>query len=79
MFREIRRAAPGELTDREQRALFDRAEATARALFEAGYFGPFGIDAYRYRDGFCAQSELNARYTMGFVTGFPRPPHELVL
>ena len=79
VFREIRRAAAGELTSSEREALFERAEAAARALFGAGYFGPFGIDAYRYRDGFCALGEINARYTMGFVTGFPRPPRELVL
>lgn len=79
VFREIRRAAPDELAASERDALFERAGATARALFGAGYFGPFGIDAYRYRGGFCALSEINARYTMGFVTGFPRPPRELVL
>ncbi len=79
VFREIRRARAGELSNDELEALFERAGATASALFEAGYFGPFGIDAYRYRHGFCAQSEINARYTMGFVKGFPRPSHELVL
>ena len=58
-------------------------ERVARALASAGYFGPFGIDAHRYelegKSGFCALSEINARYTMGFVTGFPRPPCELSL
>ncbi len=79
VFREIRRARAGELSDDELEALLERATATASALFEAGYFGPFGIDAYRHRAGFCALSEINARYSMGFVTGFPRPPHELML
>jgi len=79
VFREIRRAAPGELTATESSALLERAETTASALFQAGYFGPFGIDAYRHEGGFCALGEINARYTMGFVTGFPRPPSELLL
>jgi hypothetical protein len=47
----------------------------AVALFAAGYFGPFGIDAYTYRDragvlGFQPRSEINARYSMGFAVGF---------
>jgi hypothetical protein len=60
-----------------------RVAATARALFQAGYFGPFGIDGYRYlvdgKAGFCALSEINARYTLGFVTGFPQHPSQLSL
>jgi hypothetical protein len=79
VFRAIRRAEPDELTPSEQAALLERAGAAAQALFGAGYFGPFGIDAYRHRAGFCALGEINARYSMGFVTGFPRPPHELLL
>jgi len=82
-FRAVRLAEPTELTDFERTALYERAETTARALHSAGYFGPFGIDAYRYeRDGsvgFCALGELNARYTLGFVTGFRRHPSELSL
>jgi hypothetical protein len=41
----------------------------AEVLRDAGYFGPFGIDAYRWRDGatqyFNPRSEINARYSMG--------------
>jgi hypothetical protein len=52
-------------------------------LVKADYFGPFGIDGYRYTlDGasdFCALGEINARYTLGFVTGFPRHPSQLSL
>jgi hypothetical protein len=49
--------------------------SVARALHGAGYFGPFGIDAYAYRDGEGAvrlqpRSEINARYSMGFSVGF---------
>jgi hypothetical protein len=48
----------------------------AEALAAAGYFGPFGVDAYSYRDDrgalcFQPRSEINARYSMGF-------PRELV-
>lgn len=43
----------------------------AAALHAAGYFGPFGIDAFRWRDAdgqthFQPLSEINARYSMGF-------------
>jgi len=82
-FRGARLAAAGELTTDEQATLTDRAEAVARALAHAGYFGPFGIDGYRYTlDGataFCALGEINARYTLSFATGFPRHPSDLVL
>jgi hypothetical protein len=83
VFQGVRAAEGGELTSREETQLFERGERVALALARAGYFGPFGIDAYRYRLGtrsdFCALSEINARYTMGFVTGFPRHPSQLVL
>jgi len=82
VFRGVR-LAEGELSESEGAALRDQTERVAGALASAGYFGPFGVDAYRYeRDGsvgFCALSEINARFTMGFATGFPRPAHELVL
>jgi hypothetical protein len=45
----------------------------AAALHDAGYFGPFGVDAFLYFDrGLCLQprSEINARYSMGFSVGF---------
>ena len=58
-----------------------RAEAqrVARALAAEGYFGPFGIDAFLYRDRAGARrlqprSEINARYSMGFAIGFGRQP-----
>lgn len=54
------------------------AEEGARvgvALWNAGYVGPFGVDAFTYRDhagALCLQprSEINARYSMGFAVGF---------
>jgi len=82
-FRGVRVATPGELSPQETAAFFERAEVVARSLHDAGYFGPFGVDGYRYARhgslGFCALGEINARYTLGFVTGFPRHPHELSL
>jgi hypothetical protein len=81
VFRGVRLAEPGELQTGDERALFEQGERVASLLFDAGYFGPFGIDAYRYeldgKSAFCALSEINARYTMSFVTGFPRHPSAL--
>ena len=50
----------------------------AGALLPAGYFGPFGVDAYTYRGRagasvFQPRSEINARYSMGFAAGWGRP------
>lgn len=78
-FRGVRLASPGELEGAEADALHERADVTARSLHAAGYFGPFGVDGYRYEAGFCALSEINARYTLSFGTGFPRKTSELVL
>jgi hypothetical protein len=51
------------------------ADLVAIALSRAGYFGPFGVDAYCYRDRdekihLQPRSEINARYTMGFAIGW---------
>jgi hypothetical protein len=54
-----------------ERALRDEASRVARALIDAGYFGPFGIDAFTYDGGrLQPRSEINARYSMGFPVGF---------
>jgi hypothetical protein len=83
VFRGVRLAEPGELAPPEEQSLFTQGKRVATALHEAGYFGPFGIDAFHYeaeeRAGFCTLSEINARYTMGFVAGFPRHPSEIAL
>ena len=55
-------------------ALTNEARRVARALHGAGYFGPFGIDAFEWRDVAGAlhlqpRSEINARYSMGFAVG----------
>ncbi|HEX9297782.1 MAG TPA: hypothetical protein VF881_18200 [Polyangiaceae bacterium] len=62
------------LTAGEERALFTEAERTAAALASAGYFGPFGIDAFRWKDAggdvrFNPRCEVNARYSMGWAVG----------
>lgn len=69
-----RRARAGELAPDEALALRDEAARTGDALRRTGYFGPFGIDAFRWRspDGaarFLARCDVNARYTMGWATG----------
>ncbi len=54
----------------------EQARLVGAALHEHGYWGPFGVDAYEYRDKhgashFQPRSEINARYSMGFSVGFP--------
>jgi len=85
-FRGVRLAEPGQLSPTEHADFTERAAATALALARASYFGPFGIDGYRYTlsptddaTAFCALGEINARYTLGFATGFPRHPSDLSL
>ncbi|MFK7740517.1 MAG: hypothetical protein AB8H80_09340 [Planctomycetota bacterium] len=60
------------VTERDQ--LDEAHSIAAGALRAANYSGPFSIDAFRYRDEgrqlqFCALSEINARYSMGFFVG----------
>ena len=68
------RAEPGVLKKAERETLVHEAKVTAEALSAAGYFGPFGLDAFRWRapDGsthFQPRCEFNARYSMGWATG----------
>lgn len=75
-FVDARRAAAGELDDVEVEALVAAFDAVVDRLRIAGWFGPFGIDAFRWRDGdgehFHPLVELNARYTMAWWTGMGR-------
>lgn len=65
-----------DLSPKEQESLREALEGSGKALYEAGYFGPFGIDGFRYRDDraehFNPRCEINARFTMGY-------PRELLL
>lgn len=70
---------PGELHPDELAALRDAAEEAARSLQRRGFFGPFGVDAFRYRgqDGalhFNPRCELNPRYSMAWALGMPDRP-----
>lgn len=72
---ELASATALEPTERQQ--LEQAARETAQALTRAGYFGPFGLDAFRWRapDGalhFQPRCELNARYSMGWAIGMNR-------
>jgi hypothetical protein len=62
-----------DLDAAEQHELRDSASLVGRALAQAGYFGPFGVDAFRWRENkqirFNARSEINARYSMGWAIG----------
>jgi hypothetical protein len=55
----------------EHDQLIVTAERVAHALQEAGYRGPFGVDAFVYRDGgerrMQPLCEINARFTFGHV------------
>jgi len=60
-----------EVTEDEAEILAAELKLTAAALTAAGYFGPFGIDGFRYRlpdgtTGFNPRCEINARFTMGY-------------
>ncbi len=68
-WRESRLALAGELASDEEARLSAAFDRVSEALVELGYFGPFGVDAFRHGDGFCALSEVNARYTMGWGVG----------
>lgn len=67
-------APAGALTAAELDALHAEGRKTAEALTAAGYFGPFGLDAFRWVDPsggrhFRPRCEVNARYSMGWATG----------
>ena len=53
--------------------LVGSARSAADWLRELRYFGPFGVDAYRYESGeglrLQPASEINARYTLGYAEG----------
>jgi hypothetical protein len=74
---ETRRPNPGEVARNDIEQLRQRATTVAEALTGAGYFGPFGIDAYVFRGPGSRLTlnplgELNARYSMGYPIGNPQ-------
>jgi hypothetical protein len=69
-----RLAEPEDVDTVRTQRLQERAASAAEALWTAGYWGPFGIDAYLWRTPSGSlelnpMGELNARYTMGFAVG----------
>lgn len=64
--RVVDRAWVGSEIVRGPDAIYDAAERAGAALLAAGYFGPFGIDAFEHAGGLRALSEINARYCMGW-------------
>jgi len=75
-WRDTRPAPVEALAPDEARALLDEARRAADALVELGYFGPFGVDAYLWRDGagerrLQPRGEVNARMTLGWRVSFP--------
>lgn len=73
---ETREAGDGEITSQEREALGAEASRAADALTRAGYFGPFGVDGFRWVDGngnrrLQARSEINGRHTLGWRVSFP--------
>ncbi|MCA9001320.1 MAG: hypothetical protein KDB61_05315, partial [Planctomycetes bacterium] len=79
------RPCPTEALDDWERAdLRTSAQAAAEALVEAGYWGPFSVDAFEYEDengaeAWNALGEINARFTMGWATAFGERGRELIL
>lgn len=47
--------------------LLKTAREVGKALHQAGYWGPCGIDALEHRDGWRPVLEINARLTVGFL------------
>ena len=69
-----RLATAADLEASARNALNAMGERAAHALQAARYFGPFGVDAYRWRDPrggvrFNPCSDINARYSMGWPIG----------
>jgi len=62
-------AEPGVLTGSESWKLYGAMRSVVTALRSVGYFGPFGVDAYRWTKGFVPCCDVNARYTMGWAVG----------
>jgi hypothetical protein len=68
-------AARAAVSPEDDARLAEAVAAAGVALADAGYFGPFGIDAFRHRtahgEALNPLSEINARFTMDWTTAFP--------
>lgn len=67
-------AHDGELVEGERERMAAMLTLVGKFLHSAGYFGPFGIDGFRYRDEAGVAhlhtcSDVNARYSMGWAIG----------
>ncbi len=77
---DTERSARGELAGDDDARLEEACAAAGAALAAAGYFGPFGIDAYHHRalDGsgvvLNPLGEINARFTMDWATAMVADP-----
>ena len=73
-------AERGAVSRADDAQLAEVVESAGRALARAGYFGPFGIDAYRHRapgrsgDVLNPLSEINARFTMDWASAMAVEP-----
>jgi hypothetical protein len=73
---------PPPLSELEMATISDSARGVGSSLRSLGYFGPFGVDAFRWRraDGSTrlqVGTDVNARWTLHFGRGAPellRPP-----
>jgi hypothetical protein len=72
---------PPPLSKLEMATICDSARGVGSTLRSMGYFGPFGVDAFRWRraDGATrlqVGTDINARWTLHFARGAPEllPP-----
>lgn len=67
------RARAEDLSDAHRTKLAEVFDETAEALRKSGYWGPFNVDAFVWREGdtlhLQPRSEVNARYSMGWAVG----------
>lgn len=76
------RADRGDVARDDDAHLEEAVSIAGAALARAGYFGPFGIDAYRHRiharagvvEVLNPLSEINARFTMDWATAMAADP-----
>ncbi len=74
------RAERGAVSREDDARLEEAVAVAGAALARAGYFGPFGIDAYRHREAdgtgtvLNPLSEINARFTMDWATAMSAAP-----